>query len=231
MWSASLFAGGIDAGVDPWLQIEELAAAWFERIRSGDGYPSYELDTSPMPVPGALRRFYEMAGRRHDLAGDDSLVIPSELLEDDGMVAFRWENQGNAAWGYRVVDAGMFDPPIYLHVDNGPWAAEAPSCTRFLLQMLASTAVLAGGHFRAFGFAEGRPLDELLADFVPIPFGEWHWPTYPTRWYGQTDTLVMTSGGDDVFLACRSADAFQRHRNLLPKWETWHPPDALAETE
>ena len=86
-----------------WDILSDFIAEWYHPLRPGDGYTRAEMQQCAArlgtPLPVALCEWYEMAGRRDDIWGEqDRLLSPEELYCEDGVRHFCIENQGVTRW-------------------------------------------------------------------------------------------------------------------------------------
>jgi hypothetical protein len=104
---SEVLRGGVRTRAQAWDFVRWFADTWMGRpLKPTDGCSEDELAAAEadlgFALPAALREGYALLGRRDDLTRQqDPLVAPAGLYVDDalgGVLVFRDENQGCAAW-------------------------------------------------------------------------------------------------------------------------------------
>jgi hypothetical protein len=160
------------------------------------------------PLPQALREWYFLAGRRPDLtSGQNRLLAPDHLQLTGDILVHQQENQGVVVWGTHRNDWSNPDPPVYVSIDystaNPSWLQESESFTEFVLRMLIFETVL--GYEHSFWTEVSQAQVALLTgNLKGFGYSDWHWPEYPTRFFGSDDVLIVTSGESQAWVAART---------------------------
>ena len=234
MFDARQFAGRLAAREDRWSLLTDFVAEWHAPLQEGDGYSPEELDAAEqrlgLKLPLALREWYALAGRREDIiAPQNFLVSPPELeiSEENGLLIFHCENQQVVEWGVQEDDLGLVDPPVWLddsglHDTQQKLIRENNTLTEFALQMVVMETMFNPKLFQALSWVTPQTIGKAERNFVPLGFPDWHWPSYPTRFYGDDDILVQVSEGEDLWLqvTARSLAAYEEAKTALEiTWE------------
>ena len=236
MFDARQFAARLAAREDRWSLLTDFVAEWHAPLQEGDGYSVAELDVAEqhlgLKLPLALQEWYALAGRREDIiAPQNFLVSPPELeiSEENGLLIFHCENQQVVEWGVQADDLGLVDPPVWL--DNSglydtqqKLIRENNTLTEFALQMVVLETRFnpVNEVFQALGWVTPQTIGKAERNFVPLGFPDWHWPSYPTRFYGDDDILFQVSEGEDLWLqvTAGSLAAYEEAKTALEiTWE------------
>jgi ribosomal-protein-serine acetyltransferase len=150
----------------------------------------YGSGPAPAPpderVPRSLRWFHEAYGTA-PWALPLNRLLPAPY-DDAGRLVVCEDAGGEHRWGIGDAEAG--DPPVAFRTAEG-WAAESPSVSVFLLQLLLANASMYGDHVALTEQPAGRALDFL----TPLELPRWHWPDGHERWYAGEDAIAFSSGG------------------------------------
>ncbi|MDQ5823076.1 MAG: hypothetical protein M3441_02565 [Chloroflexota bacterium] len=206
-------------------QVKSLIELWHMPISDDDGFSSSAIETNEMrlghKLPLMLAQWYRYLGRRSDLTCSQNCLVPlDELRIQNGFLVFYVENQAVATWGIPIPQLSSIDPPVLVTFDTlGPdshasWIQENSSLTEFLFQMMVlETITLSRFSFTAENV---EPTITMLKRTYPmLDLPTWHWPSYPTRFYGGQDVLAMTAGKFDIVVAARSAKALAQAASEL----------------
>jgi hypothetical protein len=207
-----------------WRLASDFIEHWIHPISESDRISPARLDAAEarlgLPLPGALREWYERLGCRGDLwSAQDTLLPPEELTLRGDLLAFYVENQ--AVWfiGVGRGDLAADDPPALIDEREIAEGARdlSPSISLLALQMLAYAVKFA------------RPVGEYL-------FGSWTEATLraigrhytrsalpPLDLFGQDtifyegpDALIEVSGGDGyLYPTFRSDEARRRFEQVI----------------
>jgi hypothetical protein len=182
-------------------QLASFVAGWYQPLTERDGYEADELDSAErrlgVRMPLALREWYALAGKRPDIwSQQDHLLAPSELQIVDNALVFCVENQAVVRWAIELSELENADPPIVvLGHDVGGRAVESDSLSSFALAMLACCVKWrCDGLYWANGAATPQALAVVESHCQGLPLGDWHWPCYPTRFFGTEDINIETNG-------------------------------------
>lgn len=116
--------------------LEEVYGAFGEK----DAVSQQEIDAAGqrlgLVLPRALQVLYRRTGRSVSLhQSNDVLVLPRDLVIEDGHLIFYNENQRVCRWGIAVSSLVLDDPPVhtsYLGTSGEQWMLEAASVTEFI---------------------------------------------------------------------------------------------------
>ena len=234
MFDARRFAARLAAREDRWSLLTDFVAEWHAPLQEGDGYSVAELDVAEqhlgLKLPLALREWYRLVGRRKDIiAMQNFLASPEELeiMDESGLLVFYCENQQVVEWGVQEDDLGLVDPPVWLdnsglHDTQRKLIRENNTLTEFALQMVVMETMFNPKVFQALSRVTPQTIGKAERNFVPLGFPDWHWPSYPTRFYGDDDILVQVSEGEDLWLqvTARSLAAYEEAKTALEiTWE------------
>jgi hypothetical protein len=207
---------------DRWAKVAQWVAAWVAPLAEGDGCDTAEIAAAEarlgFALPLALKEWYLLAGRRRDINHTQDALVPIEHLRLDGKwLVFYMENQGVVLWAVAIWDLQHLDPPGWMLADEACFQ-DTNTFSDFIFQMvLQQTLWLAPFHGMAF-----MALDTMViidGHFARWDSSDWHWPSYPTRRYGDKDTLIVTCGSTDIFVATRTKQAFDYVDTLLSNVE------------
>ena len=217
---------------DRWRLAVEFAGHWVRTSGELDRVSPARLDAAEarlgLPLPGALREWYERLGCQGDLwSVQDTFLPPEELTLRGDLLAFYVENQ--AVWyiGVGLGDLAADDPPTLIDEREIPKRARAvsPSISLLALQMLAYAVKFArpaGEHlFGSWTEATLRSVGRHYARTALPPldlFGQ------ETTFYEGPDALIEVSGGDGyLYPTFRSEEASRRFEQVVAgtgfEWE------------
>jgi hypothetical protein len=128
-----------------WSKYKDLAAALVRPLGPEDRLPEAEIRAAEerlgVRLPHALRLYYQRAGRFAAInEAFNRLLPPAELRIEVERLVFYEEQQGAFAWGIRLDDGELEDPPVHQGAWDPPakqwtWRLEQPQLTGFLLGM------------------------------------------------------------------------------------------------
>ncbi len=155
-----------------WPYYQELVAQLYQPLSSGDGFSDDEVTSAEQRLgfrlPGLLREFYLLAGKRTDLNhAQDQLVHPNDLQIEDEKLVFYVENQAVCIWGVPAEDLDVADPPVVRGdsmAGSAQWVWE-PHFARlssFLLMMLCWQGVGGGMTCSAVVRGIGAQVEEMI---------------------------------------------------------------------
>ena len=105
-----------------WRFLARFAECWLGRpldATSGvlpDQIRTREADLG-VRLPSAVREFYGLAGRRHDLFSNQDVllsIVGRQMYVDAGALIVRHENQGVCRWGILTEHLDQEDPPVVV---------------------------------------------------------------------------------------------------------------------
>jgi len=226
-------AGVRDAG-SAFAFIEWFARQWLTPVRDGDGCTAEEVaaveERLGLRLPASLAAFYRLLGRRRDLTShQDRLIALNSLAVEDGVLVYRIENQGCAAWGVRVADLRLADPPAVFCEgcrDGSRWRPFLGSFSLAAVEMVLGEAVIAG----AGGCHGNRALDEagierLEERYQRLPFPDypaWWQPGVPqaVRWFCGPGVLLREDSRTWLWALAQNAASLAQVRESLPgEWQ------------
>ncbi|MCI0361455.1 MAG: hypothetical protein L0211_23480 [Planctomycetaceae bacterium] len=210
-----------------WRLIEEVIAQWYP-VGAGQAIPS---GTSPPAPPdtscAALHEWYAFVRRQPGVwCRQDSLFCSHFYKKDKDYFIIGVENQACAFWGVRREDLSLDDPPVYLdEAANGQWVLENTTTSEFAVTWLASSIKWSDGNRRwANGPASEAALPVVTSNYPRLGLADWHWPLWPTRFYGTADLVLEVHGeANDLWfwLVTRTDEAFRRFQSLLGAEVLW----------
>jgi hypothetical protein len=179
--------------------IEWFAREWLTPIGDGDGCTAKEAaaveERLGLPLPASLVAFYRLIGWRRDLTShQDALITLNSLMVKDGALVYRIEAEGVAAWGVRVSDLKLADPPVVFGCGDGsPWRPFLGSFSLAAVEIVLSEAVGPGTE----GRHDNRQLDDadiirLEEQYESLPF-----PDYAAWWQGSLMSRRLSAGSAD----------------------------------
>ena len=155
-----------------------------------------------------------------------------ELRTERGRIAIVRENQNVVQWSIEAVAAGASDPPVMVSDQADPSLLHlaASSVTEFALQLLVLNAKFSDRTdlFRANGQATDDGCAAIEQCLNRLPFGDLHWPPFPTRLYGDDAILAEVDGLTWVWITTRDGEAFERVLKIAEDagicWESLERP-------
>jgi hypothetical protein len=215
-----------------WRLAIEFAGHWVRPPGETDRVSPARLDAAEarlgLPLPAALREWYERLGCRGDLwSVQDTFLPPEELTLRGDLLAFYVENQ--AVWfiGVGRGDLSADDPPVLIDERDFAERARAlsPSISLLALQMLAYAVKFArpvGEHlFGSWTEATLQAVGRHYARSALPPLGLFG---QDTTFYEGPDALIEVSGGDCyLYPTFRSDEARRRFERVIAgtgfEWE------------
>lgn len=180
-------------------------------------------------LPYALRWALTHIGFDNRVIGNqDPIVHPRSLeVDEQGVLAYRLENQNCAAWGVAVADLGQADPPVLwkdLQAGSGDqWMPFQGRMSVDLLELAMNEAMLRPG---------AHHLQMEVMDVVPAELSSlrrlaiashvfWAVPDGPpVKWFARGDCVVRNDG--DIWLSAfgRTAADLEVITHAIPgQWE------------
>ena len=114
---------------------------------------------------------------------------------------------------------------------NGPcWVIEADTTSEFAVHMLRhATMMRCSGPKRwsGNGPSSKETLQIIRRKYSRSPFRDWHWPTYPTRFFVKDDIIIEVENASFwVWVTAHSEDVFQEFEAAIERaqisWQS-HP--------
>lgn len=222
---------------DRWAAIKQFVARWHRPLAQEDGLPLAEIREAEswfdIPFPQALQEWYLLAGRRSDLnAALNYLLSPADLEVSDEHLVFFLEDQAAVRWGMRLRDLGMADPPVYLDHEfsvpaapaSHPWILENTTLSAFLLEMIMVHTLVRNSPSQEHFFCGCAEIDfptmERIATLFPrFDLPAWHFPVYPTQFFGTEEVLLMVDGALWLWVEAQSAPVLKQLEEHIPV--TW----------
>ncbi|WP_431965204.1 SMI1/KNR4 family protein [Actinacidiphila sp. bgisy160] len=231
---AMALRGGVTGRSQAWDFVRRFADEWTGRpLRPEDGCTAVELDATEaelgFELPAALREGHALVGRRDDLTRQqDPLVPPMGLHVVDGcggILVFRVENQGCAAWGIPLDRVEEDDPPVVVESHEG-WVPFLDRMSVAWVELVLSESLLGVGSLYDACELPETLLPDLEAHYTRVDLPD-H-PMWagaedsPLRWYAAPGRLLRRDGVlDHCWLHARGRTAadLERIRGDLPaRW-------------
>ncbi len=191
-------------------------------MKGGDG--AFEADISAteerlnLTLSPALREWYLPAGHRQDFIGNnDHLLALEDLKIYDDVLIFCFENQGVVAWGVRVEDLELDDPPVLVtdHDTEPPWHKSHDPFSEFMVYMVA-LATLISGQFSGSGSLGSKAANRLEQEYEQL------YARTPSGYklLGDSDTLIgltnsEIAGNFDIQVATRTRAAMEHFLDIV----------------
>lgn len=227
MFDAQQFAARLAKREDRWSLLTEFVAEWHTPLQEGDGYSAAELDAAEqrlgLKLPLALREWYGLAGKREDIVATcNFLASPDELeiMDENNLLVFYCENQQVVEWSVQEADLALADPPVWLdnsglHSTRQEPVRENDTLSEFALQMVVLETLFKPEVFEGYGKITPLTLRGLEQHFIHLGFPDWHWPAYPTRFYGGDGVLIQMFENEALQVTAQSQAAFERVQTVL----------------
>jgi hypothetical protein len=175
----------------------------------------------------ALREWYDFVGRQPGIwCRQDSLFCGPFYERNRDYLIIGVENQACALWGVRRDELSLDDPPVYLDsAANGRWLLENSTASEFAVTWLAASIKWSEyNRCWANGPASESALQRASSHYPRFGLADWHWPLFPTRFYGTADLLLEVnceSKHNWFWLATRTEAAFRRCLSLTVAEVDW----------
>ncbi|MFD7879347.1 SMI1/KNR4 family protein [Streptomyces sp. NPDC059766] len=228
---AVALSGGALGPLRAWEFVRRFAAEWTGvPLRPGDGFTQSELDDVEaelgFELPAVLRQGYALFGRRDDLTSTQDPLLPATgLYVDDapgGILVFRLENQGCAAWGIPLDRIEQDDPPVLVESHDG-WIPFLDRMSTAWVELVLSESLLAPGTLYDACELPETLLPNLYDRYTRVPLPDhpmWVGPQdSPLRWYSAPGRLIRRDGDLDlcwIHARGRMADDLATLRRDLP---------------
>ncbi|MBX7223642.1 MAG: SMI1/KNR4 family protein [Blastocatellia bacterium] len=204
---------------DRWELLAELVKQWRHPLTVGDGFPEELLRNTEQRLgcrlPLALRSWYLLAGNRKDLWSHNDELVPPDQLEIKDFLTIYIENQAVVEWGIRRADLDRDDPPVFVSdiEEQGLWHRQNPTVSEFALQMFVFQLKWSNRN-RCYANGPGKAATHQVIErhYPRLPFPDWHWPDWPTRFYGNEEVVIESNGGSEggwIWVCSRTEPAFR----------------------
>ena len=201
-----------------WDEYRALVAQLYARpLSRRDGIPETRLIRAEkrlgFRLPGVLREFYWIAGKRDDLnCTFDQLLLPEELEVRDGRLVFFEENQKVVVWGLELGGAAGDDPMVYEAEPAEPlaWEATRGRLSDFLRMMAYWQGVNGGMPYSGIVVTNQTALEEALRLWPPVPLACQAWTEMRLLCRDGQALCVLedAEGGLELFAAGRTKKDF-----------------------
>ncbi|MGI5187692.1 hypothetical protein ACQEVI_06055 [Promicromonospora sp. CA-289599] len=221
-----------EAAVDrssAWRFVTRFAEYWLgEPLTASSGVSAEQIETREadlgVQLPPAVREFYGLVGRRHDLFSNQDVllsIVQRQMYIDDGALIVRHENQGVCRWGILLEHLDQEDPPVVVLADladksQEQWEPWTETFSAAVVQWLVYESCMRPGvgdlatkFDRSADLAvvtgSGRPLA-----IAPFPVGHLS-VQIEVRW-SLTDEVIVLADDTAFLISARTqeaADAFR----------------------
>jgi hypothetical protein len=155
--------------------LERLIADWHGPCRPGDGYSEPEL--AGLLIPGPLRWWYRLGGRRRGIFdGQNLLLRPDQLAFVDRMRLLVYtENQGVYHWS--ICPEGD-DPPVWGRWNDRrhSWRRLGLTLSGLLIQAFLFELVIATHCRASASWIDQDTKGRVLAPLTRLPLPSWGYP-------------------------------------------------------
>jgi hypothetical protein len=213
------------SAVARWRLVTEFIATWYPELQPGDGYSSAELDAAQEKLgyrfPGAVRDWYQLAGRRSDVwchtLGMYFVEPWAAPVLGEYLILLMDDFEGTIAWGVHLQDLEQDDPPIWALPDQD-FVKEGDPPT---FQCTPTTTGFAIAHMLFEMTIEKRNSPHILASC------QGNWLEYASRYFRHCDLsphclhdqrqgwqfwegvdIVATTGENSISVVARTEEAF-----------------------
>ena len=197
--------------------LSRLIADWYDPVNDGDGFEDADFERSStrlgLPIPAALRRWYQMSGRRKDVWSLQDILLPPEQwnIQRDAL-EFCVENQHVTSWGISRAQLLTEDPPVLVR-DGNDWLAQSASVSEFVLHFFAYTIKFSERASHINGYAPPDCRQHIISNMPSLDFPIFVWTG--TRLFGTDDLIVGIDESDHVSASARSSESLQTFRELI----------------
>lgn len=154
--------------------------------------------------------------------GGPGLDIPSILPEMKEYFLISHEAQWVVVWAIRRADLHLTDPPVFLDTtfaeatrrEEHQWLLENQKLSEFVIQMGLYTTMIAS-RFCGGGPATAEEMAQVERHFPSLGLPDWHWPKYPTRFFGANDTYIAVDGSGWVWVSAASEELLEQAVDLI----------------
>ena len=209
--------------------LRRLVEYWHGPLGDSDGIPESEIPRIEIPAP--LRWWYRVGGRREEAFCAQNHLLgfehPYQLAREAGKLVFYRECQG--VWEMATLATGE-DPPTWSRIaePGAAWIPETAPLSIALIQACILEASVQSMYF-ASSYCATREIVDLIERHVPpLLDGDWHVPSFPTRFFVGGGALGFVSApnsfddedGYSVWLGAKSEHPLQFLRKTDPEvWE------------
>ena len=216
-----------------WRFVARFAEYWLgEPLDATSGVPAEQIEAREaelgVRLPPAVREFYGLVGRRHDLFSNQDVLlslVQRQIYVDEGALIVRHENQGVCRWGILLEHLDQEDPPVVVLADladksHGQWEPWTETFSAAIVQWLVYESCMRSGvgdlateFDRPADLAavtgRGRPLA-----IAPFPVGHLSVQT-EARWF-LTDDVIVLADDTAILISARTQEAADGFRDRYP---------------
>lgn len=211
-----------------WALIREMIRQWFPADLSRLKLPSGMGPITNLPTAcPAIREWYKIVREAPGIwCQQDHLFGADGDWRRGSYLTIAIENQACAYWGIPLNELERDDPPVFVDGDDG-WVLECTTTSEFAIAWLAFS-IKWSEHNRRWANGEMTETGwQLVVDNLPrLQLANWHWPTWPTQFFGSRDLLVETNGegeGTWAWASARTAEEFDKFNQLFsPEGIKWN---------
>jgi hypothetical protein len=222
-----------------WAVATRLIDDWFEKVPASaqHGFAIGDVVAAERRLgvvfPDSLREWYLEFGNLSKVWNlQDRLIPPSELEIAEGRLIIVRENQNVVQWSIETASFGNPDPPVMVSDDSDAKLHHlaASSVTEFALQMLVLNAKFSDRDlYRANGQVTDDAVVAIEQHLHRLPFGDLHWPPFPTRLFGDDAVFVEIDALTWIWITARDAEVFDVVTGLAETaglvWEALERPE------
>jgi hypothetical protein len=211
-----------------WELIREMIRQWFPADLSRLKLPSGMGPITKLPTAcPAVQEWYKIVSEATGIwCRQDHLFAADGDWRRGNYLMIAIENQACAYWGIPLDELERDDPPVFVDRGDG-WMQENPTVSEFAITWLAYSIKWSEHNRRWANSGTDNSALRLVIDNLPrLKLTDWHWPTWPTRFFGSWDLIVEANGeGEDIWIwvSARTDEAFDRFCDLLKpahiRWE------------
>ncbi len=219
-----------------WALLAAFADQFIRPFAATDSVSPQEVMSIGHRLPQSLTEFYSLCGNASDIwCRQDEWLKPAKIRQNDGVLVFWVENQGNWDIGIRHSELALEDPPVVWNAASWTYGVGAQrefsvlteSVSKFALNMIAYVAKFSSPHIeRSFGytFDVDQFLDVLGGVYCKCQLQrEW---VCGREWYFQDpETFVAVNESDGfVYPIFKTPASVSRFCSLIDRvrfqWET-----------
>ncbi|WP_159053973.1 hypothetical protein [Streptomyces sp. AS58] len=167
------------------IDLEEFLTSWFGP--KGDSVGTFESNLATLSA--GLREWFDLISLwKIPLKGVKTLLLPSDMTEEDGKYIFMGDH-GGWAWA--------FDPnvpqAVYEAKDDEPWRSLRAKWAEVFVYHVFTEAIQAAPVVTWCADISESDLGAVIGQFDEISFADSKWPGPGWRWYA-TDGLIADAG-------------------------------------
>lgn len=167
------------------LDVESFLASWFGSGGSVAGIAESDLAW----LPEGLRKWFDLISRwKIPLSGAKKLLLPSEMMEEEGKCIFMGDH-GGWSWAFDP-DAPM---TVYEAEDDGPWRPLSGTWADIFFYHAFTEAIWSAPVVKWSSSISESDLGRVLHRCNEVAFGDSGWPGPGWRWYA-AEGLIADAG-------------------------------------